>query len=75
MQWRGIEDGRTTVGGQGPTDATGISFYVEGEARRRPGMTQLAAHGGIAMGAFRSAINGAWLLIAKSNGDIEAVSV
>lgn len=75
MQWRGIEDGTTSVGGEGPTDATGISFWVEGEARRRPGLTQLAAHGGIGLGAFRSPINGAWLLIVKSTGDIESVSV
>jgi hypothetical protein len=75
MQWRSIEDAVSTVGGQGPVDATGISFYVEGEARRRPGMTQLTANGGIALGAFRSPLNGAWLLIAKASGAIEAVSV
>ncbi len=75
MKWEGLDDGETAIGATGPNDATGVSFIVDGELRRRAGLTQLAAHGGIALGGFRSPLNGAWVLVVKSTGDIESVAL
>lgn len=75
MKWSGIDNAQSAIGGDAPADATGISFLVDGEARRRAGMTQLAAHGGIALGGFRSPLNGAWLLIVKTTGAVESVAL
>ncbi len=74
-KWLGIGNGSSDVGGEEPLDATGVSYFVDGEIHRRPGLTQLAASGGVALGAFRSPLNGAWLLIVKANGDIVSVAI
>ena len=44
-QWDGIRDDTSDVGGDGFSAATGVSFVVEGELRRRPGLTYLASYG------------------------------
>lgn len=73
--WSGIRNDVTDAGGDGLGDALGISFLVEGELRRRSGLTELTANGGIALGHFRTALNGAWLIVFKSNGDVTSVTI
>jgi len=73
-QWKGINAAASDVSGDDAFDAVGVSFLIEGEIRRRPGLTKLCAIGGRAIGSFRSALAGAWLVIAKTNGDIVAVN-
>jgi hypothetical protein len=74
-EWEGIRDDTSDVGGTGFSSATGISFTVEGELRRRAGLTYLASYGGNALAHFRSPITGAWLLVCRSNGDIESIDL
>lgn len=74
-KWLGIQDSESAVGGNDAFDAVGISFAVEKELRRRPGLLKLCAQGGRAIGAFRSAVAGVWIVIAKANGDLVAVNL
>lgn len=60
-QWPGLREDQTNVGGEGLSAATGISYYVEGELRRRPGLTYLADYGFISMCGFRSVLTGSWV--------------
>lgn len=73
--WKGIRDDQTDVGGGSLSDATGVSLAVDGELRRRPGLTYLAAHGGTALAHFRSPVTGSWLLVVKSSGAVESVAL
>lgn len=74
-RWLGIKDGDSVVGGDGAFDANGVSFEVEGELRRRPGLLKLFALGGRALGTFRSAIAGTWVVLADANGTLKAVNL
>lgn len=74
-RWLGIKDGDSSVGGQDAYDACGVSFLVERELRRRPGLTKLCAIGGRSIGAFRSSVAGTWIVIADSSGNLKAVSL
>lgn len=71
-RWLGLGDGSTEVDANDATDCVGIDFSVEGVIRRRPGLTHCVNLGGNALGSFRSPLNGAWLLIVTSGGNIES---
>ena len=73
--WDGIKDSESVVSGDGTYDAVGISFFVEKELRRRPGLAKLCAIGGRAIGAFRSSVAGVWIVIADSSGNLKAVNL
>ncbi len=74
--WDGIRDDLSETGGSDLGSASrGVSFYVTGELRRRPGLSYLAAHGGTALGTFSSPVAGSWLLVFKANGDLESVAL
>lgn len=75
MQWDGIRDDQTVIDSKALSEAVGVSFLVEGELRRRPGLTYCAPHGGIALAHFRSPVSGSWLLVVKTTGDIESVAI
>lgn len=77
QKWDGIRDDRSAVSsGESLGSASrGVSFYVQGELRRRPGLTYLAAHGGNALGTFASPVAGSWLLVFKTNGELESVAL
>lgn len=74
-QWQGIKDSETDVAGDGAINAIGVSFLVEGELRRRPGLTKSFPVGGRAIGAFRSSVNGAWVVLSTNNGNLTAVNL
>jgi hypothetical protein len=73
--WDGIHDDQTDIDSDSLSEAVGVSYFVEGELRRRPGLTYCAAHGGVALPHFRSPVTGAWLLVVKSTGAIESVQL
>ncbi len=73
--WDGIHDDSSDIDSEALSDAVGVSFFVEGELRRRPGLTYCAAHGGIALPHFRSPVTGSWLLVVKTTGVVEAVAL
>lgn len=75
MDWQGINDGVSSVGTGVPVECYGVSFAVTGELGRRQGLTALAATGGVAIGTFRSPINGAWCLVVTAAGAIIAVNL
>ncbi len=74
-QWPGMRADASEVGGEGLSSATGVSFSIDGELRRRPGLTYLANIGGVALSAFRSPVTGAWLNVVESDGDVKAVKM
>lgn len=71
-RWRGVESHISDVGGDHLLAAQGASFHVEGELRRRAGLSELAAYTGVALGTFVSEISGGWLLFAESDGEVQA---
>ncbi len=73
-QWDGVRDDTSDVG-DGLSVMQGVSFAVEGELRRRPGLTALAAYGGPLTLAFRTTASGAWAVIVTSGGAIESVQL
>ena len=79
VKWSGLHDDVSDVA-HGKNDSLGsasrgMSFYVQGELRRRPGLTFLAAHGGIALGTFSSPVAGSWLILFKTNGELKSVAL
>lgn len=76
-KWEGMRDDLSQVasGGSLGSASRGLSFYVQGELRRRPGLTYLAAHGGTALGTFSSPVAGSWMLVFKTNGELESVAL
>lgn len=78
-KWGGVRDDVSEVAygdGEGLGSASrGMSFYVQGELRRRPGLTFLAAHGGTALGTFSSPVAGSWMLVFKTNGELKSVAL
>ncbi len=73
--WLGIKDSESIVSGEDAYDAVGVSFLVEKELRRRPGLLKLCALGGRAIGAFRSSVAGVWIVLADSSGNLKAVNL
>ncbi len=73
-RWDGIRNDLSSVG-DGIETGSGISFSIEGEIRRRPGLTWLADFGGQLVQSFRSPITGAFAVIVTSSGTIEAVAL
>jgi hypothetical protein len=74
-QWDGIHDDSSDIDSEALSTAVGVSFFVEGELRRRPGLTYCSANGGIALPHFRSPVTGSWLLVVKSTGAVESVAL
>lgn len=74
-RWTGIQDSDSTIAGDDALDAVGVSFLVEKELRRRPGLLKLCALGGKAIGAFRSSVAGVWIVLADSSGNLKAVNL
>lgn len=73
--WKGLRDDQTEVGGDGLSDATGVSFAVEGELRRRTGLSYLAASGGKSLATFRSPVTGSWILAATAAGAVNGIKL
>lgn len=73
--WTGIKDSDTPIAGDDALDGVGLSFLVEKELRRRPGLTKICAAGGRALGAFRSAVAGVWIIIADASGNLKSVNL
>lgn len=71
-RWDGIRDDQSDAGGSGLHDANGVSFFVDGELRRRSGLTRLTATGGMVLGAFSTAQSDSWLMIVTTNGAVVA---
>ena len=74
-RWTGIKDSGSIVGGDDAKDAVGLSFLVEGELRRRAGLTRICLAGDWSMGAFRSPIDGVWLVFGANNSTVKAVNL
>lgn len=75
-EWQGIRDDLSPAGNdQGMTTVIGASFYVTNELGRRSGLTAITASGGAALGSFRSAVTGSWLLIVTAAGTIEGIAL
>jgi len=74
-QWDGIRDDTTDIdsGFALGNNSRGISLYVTGEIRRRPGLTYLSDHGGTAVGTFSSPVAGNFLVIFKASGELKSV--
>lgn len=73
--WLGVDAGASSIGTGIPLEAVGVSFDVGGELGRRQGLTALASTGGVAVGAFRSPVNGAWAIVVTTAGAIIAVNL
>lgn len=76
-EWPGIKD---SVSDAVEADALGnasrgLSFSVDGELRRRPGLTYLGDQGAISAGNLTSPLAGSWLILVGSDGNIEALSL
>jgi hypothetical protein len=74
-QWQGIRDDVSQVGSDAPSLVVGMSFYVDGELSRRPGLSYLYAADAIGMGTFKHPVTGAWLAIVGANGDMDAINL
>lgn len=74
-QWPGIRDDASDISSESLSEAIGVSFYVDGELRRRPGLTYCASNGGLALAHFRSPVSGSWLLVVSSAGAIDSVAL
>lgn len=73
--WDGIHDDQSDIDSDGLSEAVGVSFFIEGELRRRPGLTYCTANGGLALAHFRSPVTGSWLLVVKSTGAVEGIAL
>lgn len=73
--WPGLDDGVSSVGTGVPVEAVGVSFSVNGELGRRQGVTKLSTRGGIAIGSFRSPVNGAWAVAISDSGAIRSINL
>ena len=74
-QWQGIHAGASDVNSDDAFDANGVSFFIDSELRRRPGLLKLCAIAGRAIGAFRSSINGVFLVFADTSGNVKAINL
>ena len=75
--WQGIRDSNTDAvesGGLGSA-SRGLSFAVEGELRRRAGLTYLTDQGAIVIGNLTSPLAGSFLILVGGDGNIEALSL
>lgn len=73
--WLGLGDDKTNVGTPSLEVAESISFRVNGELRRRAGLTKESIEGGLYMTHIKSLITGGFLVTVQSDGTIDAVSV
>jgi hypothetical protein len=74
-QWPGIRNDQTTIGGNGLSDARGVSYAVEGELQRRPGLSWAASVGGTSLGAFRTPFGAAWALLTQTDGAVVSIDL
>lgn len=75
--WQGIRDSQSDAvesGGLGNA-SRGLSFSVDGEVRRRTGLTYLEDQGALSMASLITPLAGAWLIAVGSDGNIEAISL
>lgn len=56
-------------------DCRGVSFAVDQQLTRRPGMTWLADDGGTLVGSLRTQAAGTFLLVVQTDGNVEALSL
>lgn len=74
--WEGLQDDQTGAGDEtGLINIIGVNYYADGQLSRRPGLTAITNLGGIALGTYKSAVSGTWLLVITSSGTIESVSL
>lgn len=69
-----MKDGQSDVGGEHARLAIGVSYHVEGELRRRSGLTKFCDIGGTAIGTFTDTRGVTWLIVVESDGEIRAVN-
>jgi len=73
--WDGLRQDLADTGGDHFTDLRGVSWLVEGELRRRPGMTYLTDTGGVALISYRALDGTAFVVVIDSGGSVEEVSL
>ncbi len=74
-QWIALRDDQSDVGGAALTKADSVSFRVDGEVRRRSGLTKVATGGAIYMGHIRSLIGGSSIVLVQSDGTVDSVAL
>lgn len=74
-QWQGQRSDVPQVGGSHFIDCRGVSFSVDGQLSRRPGLTYVASEGALLIGSIRSQATGSFLVLVQSTGNVEAVAL
>ena len=69
-----MKDGESDVGGSHARLAIGLSYHVNGELRRRPGLTKFTDYGGESIGVFTDTRGVTWYVLVESDGEIQAIN-
>ena len=73
-RWRGQRGDVPIVGGEHLLTAQNVSFDVQGQLSRRPGLTYLNGSGGDSLASFTAQLSGTWVIaIARTIINVEAV--
>lgn len=74
MKWEGVHDDLSSVGNSGFRELFNVSFYVDGELRRRPGHYNRFAQSGDSVMEYDDPINGKHYVISDSSaGTLDSV--
>ena len=74
-QWQGQRSDVPVVGGDHLLTAKNVTFHVDGQITRRPGMTFLSSDGAESAVSFGNAVTGTFLILVQSDGNVEAVEL
>ena len=74
-KWIGVQDHISDVGGEALKTAESVSFRINGELRRRQGLTRVDTEGGIHIGHIRSPVAGSSLVVVQSDGTVEGLAL
>ena len=73
--WEGLRQDLSDTGGDHFTDLRGVSWEVEGQLQRRPGLTYLTDTGGVEMTSYRGPDDVAYVVIINSAGSVEEIAL
>ncbi len=73
--WQGIRDDDTIVDGEGSLEAQNVSFRVNGELRRRPGLGQRLDLGGVLSAEFTDRAANTYVAFVTTSGQIKTLNL
>jgi hypothetical protein len=73
--WQGIRDDDTIVDGEGSLEAQNVSFRVNGELRRRPGLGTRLDLGGVLSSEFTDRAANTYVAFVTTSGEIKTLNL